>query len=218
MAFSLGSITYTISRLIDEFGGSEPEPIFDRNGTQSGGSSILEPNSGPLFDDSEIADVLEKSNPFADREFQEQKEKIDKEIDAMKQQYDPEKQKSPEFEKMVEKLVSELDLPELPEPSPEKQEPKTPEQVYQEITVTEYFMKYNYDFGDMHSLRMRHNFVQNAGSLKEMSNEKNEEVQAKESSKSDSKKAESAAIQMRKEEEVKYQRDLAEKYTKLMTD
>ncbi len=192
MAFAIGSITYTIYKLVsslnETFADSKLQPV-NRIDANAGLIENLSASSARVkYDEVEITEIFENL------------------VNETEDYPEPDK-----FEKS-EKKPKEKDERE-PENS-QQTERQTLEDIYEEITITEYLLNYNHDYGDLQNLRMRNDFVFNAAEIREIAHQNQRNLQKEKSRETDDKRSEQTQNDIKKAEELKLQQKSAEQFTK----
>lgn len=229
MAFSLGFITYTISKLVRIKIEPEIDPEFDDPFMDK---SDLKKSDTLTFDSEKVARILDNATKPLIEELSKPKTEIPvqsventvKSTDGIIHSTDKvdfsefsnvesnetktdEVSMIPDLEKsdhqIIEDLFDKID--------------KTPQELYKEIyedeITTEYFLKYDYEYGDLQDIKLRNNFVPYESKIQRNNAVKNTERQKDKYNKTLQLRQERLKIEQKKTDEMAMQKSLAELFT-----
>lgn len=91
---------------------------------------------------------------------------------------------------------------------------KVKKEVFEDVSVTEYFLNFNHDYGDLRNLRLRNDFVLNAAKIKQDSNLTQKSNQKEKFHNNENQKSESLKLEQKKADELKIQQTFADDFTK----
>lgn len=182
MAFSVGFISYTISKLISkgvlEAQDSVDEFTFvDTSKEKADGSEL----DGVTYNEKEIAELFDKMMKPDDFEETKDVNPFEDDVELVK------------VEKSLEKAI---------------------EDIYEEITLTESYLRYGQDFGDMANLRMRNDFVFKSSNLSKQKSHDDQKDQQQRVEKSGTSRIERLNDEQKRADELLLQKQYAEKYTR----
>lgn len=190
MAISIGSISYTISKLISALKDPEIQQILNDNNSVSDSVDIdgtLHTSEMTLFDEDQIAEIFDISFSPPDS--------------VNYNDLDENQNSSTEFE--INNVIQDIPV----------YEPQ-----YEEVSITEYFLRYDHDYGDLQNLMMRNDFVFNSAKLNNRLTQNNMKVSKMRNNSNENKKYEAKRLEQRKSDRLRVQKESAEKYMRKLAE
>ncbi len=193
MAFSVGMISYTILKLISGF--KENDFVVNSDNFDQ---SLSQQTTDLVFDEKKVAEFFENQ--------QITKNDISTDSDLLEFLEGTNNEKKEEIKAEIEKLIE----------KPKENVKQTPQEIYEEIQMTERFLKYNYDYGDLYNLRIRNNFASKYGDSINQTLEKEKIAQKEKFKEKDTQKLERLRNERKRIADLEIQKEFAEKYTKFI--
>lgn len=203
MAFSIGAISYTISKLISVFHTSGIAPLStkkDESALLNLSENLLNVNE-VVFDEQKVAEIFGQTKPLTEGSVDANSGNTYDTTDNNLINQLGEFSTDPVKQKEAETVVITVD---------------SPAELYEEVTITEYFLKYNQDYGDLNNIRMRNNYVINSARLNSRSRKQAQNTQKENNEIAERNKSEQLQSDEKRLNDLKSQKEFAEKYTKLI--
>ena len=185
MAFSVGFITYTISKLVSKGLLKQEDTVDEFTFVDTSKENGVDSNSEEVtYNEKEIAELFDKMMKPDD--------------------FDDTKDVNP-FEDDVEMVKVEKSLEQVLE------------DIYEEVTIRDTYLRYSHGFGDLANLRMRNDFVFKAGDANQQKTQNGLQNQKNSIDEKTDLKKEARRDEQRRFEEIRLQKHSAEQYTQQLS-